>query len=334
MSSDTSAVDRDRAEADARPRVVLVGLGPTTATALGALAERFDVVGLVRPGADDTTALAGKLGVPVTADTRVADLEALVERLGPDAVVVSSYDRILPDRLLARCPFVNVHYSPLPRGRGRANVNWAILNGDSHTAMTVHSMAPGLDAGGILFQAPIRIGPRDTVTDLYDRLNACQRAVLADAVARRLGGDEGDPQDHTEATYGCTRLPEDGEIAWSATTDTIDRLVRALTPPYPGAFTHCPGILGLEPLRVLRAEPAPDAPVYTGRVPGRVVLVGRSGTGWADVLTGDGVLRVHEVAVGDGPAVPASTVIKSVKATLGLRPADLVRLVAELRAGR
>ncbi|MDI2126740.1 methionyl-tRNA formyltransferase [Yinghuangia seranimata] len=311
-----------------RARVVLVGIGPTTLDALDALADRCEVVALIRPGDDDTTARAAKLGIPVEPGTRVADIEAVVERLAPDAVVVSSYDRILPDRLLARCPFVNVHYSPLPRGRGRANVNWAIINGDTETAITVHTMAPGLDAGGILHQEPVPIGPRDTVTDLYDRLNARQRAVLADAVLRRLTGDEGDPQDHGQATYGCTRLPEDGEIDWSAPTADTDRLVRSLTPPYPGAFTH----LGLEPLRILRAEPSPDAPRYTGRVPGRVVLVDRSGEGWVEVLTGDGVLRVHEVAQGDGPPVPANTVVKSVKTTLGVRTADLLAALAALRA--
>ncbi|UGQ14495.1 hypothetical protein LO772_13440 [Yinghuangia sp. ASG 101] len=312
-----------------RARVVLIGLGPTAADALHALVERFDVAALVRPGDDETTALARTLDVPVVSGTRITDIGHLVADLSPDAAVVSSYDRILPDHVLAHCPFVNVHYAPLPRGRGRANVNWAVINGDTETAITVHSMVPGLDAGGILYQEPVPIGPRDTVTDLYDRLNARQRAVLADAVARRLTGDEGEPQDHTRATHGCTRLPDDGEIPWSATTDAIDRLVRALTPPYPGAFTH----LGLAELRVLRAEPAPDAPVFTGRIPGRVVLVDRSGEGWVDVLTGDGVLRLHEVALGpDGPPSPANTLITSVKTTLGLRTADLLALLRQARS--
>lgn len=315
-----------RSEA-APARVILIGLGPTTADALHALAERFDVVALVRPGDDETTALARELRVRVEPRTRIADIEHLVAEQSPDAVVVSSYDRILPDRLLTRCPFVNVHYSPLPRGRGRANVNWAIINGDPETAITVHSMAPGLDAGGILHQEPVPIGPRDTVTDLYDRLNARQRAVLADAVARRLTGDEGEPQDHGRATYGCTRLPDDGEITWSAPTDAIDRLVRALTPPYPGAFTH----LGLDRLTILRADPSPDTRAYTGRIPGRVVMVDRSGAGWVDVLTGDGTLRIHEVAPGgpDGPPTPAGKLITSVRTTLGLRTADLLALLRD-----
>lgn len=307
-----------------RPRVVLLGLGPTAASALDALAERFRVVAVVRPGTDRVTARAEKLGARVVADTRVAAVDELVAELRPDAVVVSSYDRILPAALLARCPFVNVHYAPLPRGRGRANVNWALINGDPETAITVHTLAPGLDEGGILYQRTVPIGPRENVTDLYQRLNARQRQSLADAVERRLRGDEGDPQDHDTATYGCTRLPEDGEIDWTASTVAVDRLIRSLTDPYPGAYTH----IGLAELRIHQAEPAADAPVFTGRVAGRVVRVGG---GSADVLTGDGVLRIRRVAVDGGEPVDADRVIRSVKTTLGLRTADLLREIARLR---
>jgi methionyl-tRNA formyltransferase len=102
--------------------------------------------------------------------------------------------------------------------------------------------------------------------------------------------------------------------------------VRRLTDPSPWAFT----CLGLKRLWVDRAEPAPGAPLYEGRVPGRVV--GRSrDCGWADVLTGDGVLRLHDVRLEGGPAVPAAEVLTSVKATLGLRSADLLRELVELR---
>ncbi|MGZ4633363.1 MAG: methionyl-tRNA formyltransferase, partial [Actinomycetes bacterium] len=110
-----------------------------------------------------------------------------------------------------------------------------------------------------------------------------------------------------------------------ATTAHIDRLVRALGPPFPGAFTY----LGLRALTVLRASPAPDPPRYEGRVPGRVVQVGRD-AGWVDVLTGDGVLRLEELCEDGGTPVPAAAVVRSVKATLGLRVPDLVRRVHEL----
>ena len=304
-------------------RILLIGQGITTLSALQSLLDRFDVVGIVRSSDADDAAirLADSSGVPVFADTSLAGVDCVIKQTDPDAVVVSSYDRILRAELIATRPFVNVHYAPLPRYRGRATVNWAIINGEPNCAISIHSLVPGLDAGGLLFQQSVPIGPSETVTDLYERLNAIQRDALADAVARRLKGDEGQPQDESRATYACTRLPEDGEIDWSATTETTDRLVRALTDPFPGAFTW----LGLRRLVIRRAEPCHE-PRYEGRVPGRVVRVDRSG-GAIDVLTGDGALRLHEVALdGAGPR-RAADVITSVRQTLGL---SVARLVAAL----
>jgi methionyl-tRNA formyltransferase len=306
-------------------RILLIGQGITTMSALQSLLERFHVVGLVRSGdpGDAAIRLAESSGVSLFADTSLAGVARAVKQVGPHAVVVSSYDRILPADLITARPFVNVHYAPLPRYRGRATVNWAIINGESRCAISIHSLVPGLDAGGILFQQFVPIGPSDTVTDLYERLNAIQRDELAGAVARRLKGDEGQPQDESQATYACTRLSEDGEIDWSGPTEAADRLVRALTDPFPGAFTW----LGLRRLVIRRAEPRRE-PRYEGRVPGRVVRVDRS-AGVVDVLTGDGALRLHEVAVeGDGPQ-RAADVITSVRQTLGL---DVARLVAVLEA--
>src|SRR6266498_909243 len=97
-----------------RSRVLLVGMGPTTETALESLLDRFDVVGLVRvaPPDDSALALAASSGVPVYHDATLARLTTLVAGARPDCVVVSSYDRILPSSLVATCPFVNVHYAP------------------------------------------------------------------------------------------------------------------------------------------------------------------------------------------------------------------------------
>jgi len=301
-------------------RILLIGQGITTLTALQSLLERFDVVGMVRSSdaGDAAIGLAGESGVSLFADTSIAGVTDAIKQLDPDAVVVSSYDRILPADLVATRPFINVHYAPLPRYRGRATVNWAIINGDSHCAISIHTLVPDLDAGGVLFQQFVPIGPSVTVTDLYERLNAIQRDSLAGAVARRLQGDEGHPQDDGRATYACTRLPDDGEIDWSATTDAVDRLVRALTDPFPGAFTW----LGLRRLVIRRAEPR-RVPRYEGRVPGRVVRVDRS-SGAVDVLTGDGALRLHEVALDGGAPQHAADVITSVRQTLGLSTARLV----------
>jgi methionyl-tRNA formyltransferase len=323
-----------------RARVLLIGLGTTTHSALESLAERFEVVGLVRDGAaDDPTLIKAKaLGVRVFGDTTMKGIDALVTELRPDAVAVSSYHRILPAELLAKSRFVNVHYAPLPKYRGRANVNWAVINGESCTAISIHTMVPGLDAGRILYQELIPIRDTDTIVDLYDRLNAIQRRELAAAVQRYLDGDPGAIQDEREATYGCTRTPDDGEINWSASTLDVSRLVRALVPPLPGAFTFHEG----RRLVVWHAEPLADPPRYEGRVPGRVIGTSKK-NGAVDVLTGDGVLRLFEVQRDGEARTAAANVVRSVKDTLGLRTVDLFHRLAavedrlaelERRAGR
>ena len=313
--------------------VLLLGMGPTTLSALESLAARFRVVGLFRDvrsspdGTDEVVERARALTVPVFSDLSIDDIEQVVGQSHPDCTVVSSYDRILPSRVLSRSRFVNVHYAPLPEYRGRANVNWAVINDEPETAITIHVMAPGLDAGNILYQQRIPIGADDTVRELYIKLNEVQREVLGETVARYISGYAGEPQDETAATYGCTRVPDDGEINWSDSTRRIYALIRALAPPYPGAHTY----LGARRVTILRAAPLANAPRYVGRIPGRVV--GRSSkNGHVDVLTGDGVLRIHEVMTADSIAAPAAVFIESTRQTLGLRTADLLARIEALES--
>lgn len=223
--------------------------------------------------------------------------------------------------------FVNVHYALLPEYRRRANVNWAIINGESETAITIHVIAPGLDSGNILYQQRVFIGADDTVGDLYAKLNDAQREVLGETIARYISGYQGEPQDEASATYGCTRVPDDGEINWSSSVKQIYAFIRALTPPFPGAHTY----LDVRRITILRASPLTNAPRYVGCVPGRVV--GRSRQdGYVDVLTGDGVLRIYEVATSDSAKGPASAFIGSTRQTLGLRTADLLAKIELLES--
>jgi methionyl-tRNA formyltransferase len=316
------------------PRVLLIGCGQTALTALESLAERTRVVGLVRdtsplddPGADPVFRRAEEVGVPVVGDVSLRGIERLVDRLRPDCVVVSSYNRVLPARVLTLTRFVNVHYSLLPRYRGRANVNWAIINDEASTGITIHVLRPDLDAGNILFQERVAIEPADTVSSLYGKLNGIQRNQLGNAVLRHLNGDDGDPQAAHDATYGCSRLPRDGEIDWEQSTRRIHNLIRALAPPYPGAFTYFEGM----PLKIWRAESVSDPPRYEGRIPGRVIRVSKP-EGWVDVLTGDGILRVHEVQLEDSPRYPAAELLDSVKHTLGLHSIDLLNRLRSLES--
>jgi methionyl-tRNA formyltransferase len=314
-------------------KVLLLGMGPTALSALESLARQFDVVGIVRDVSKDAETgdavvrRARELSVPVIPDVGLASVRQVVEESQPHCTVVSSYNRILDAGVLGHGKYVNVHYAALPKYRGRANVNWAIINGESETAITIHAIAPGLDAGNILFQQTIPIGPDDIVTDVYHELNEIQRKVLGDTVARYLDGFPGVPQDESDSTYGCSRVPADGEVDWSGSTDCIYALIRALSPPYyPGAHSY----LEMRRITIVRASPVRGAPLYVGRIPGRVVGRSRAG-GTVDILTGDGILRLYELTVGEsGAVVPASAVITSTRQTLGLQHSDLLMRIEEL----
>ena len=312
-----------------KPKVILIGLGITAETAFDSLRAHCQMAAVVRPPSaspDPVRDQARDAGVPVFDGVTPAEIAELVERLRPDAVVVSSYDRILKGDLLEKSLFINVHYSPLPQYRGRANVNWALINQEPCAALSIHRLEPGLDAGNILFQQLIPVGRQDTVTSLYERLNEIQRIHLGPTAVRAVEGWAGEVQDEEAATYGCTRTPADGEIDWSQSTSSIDGLIRALTPPFPGAFTYLAG----RKLVIWRASIVEAPPRFTGRVPGRVVA--RNGqNGSVEVLTGDGVIRIHEVQrPGDGEPVAATEVIRSVKQTLGLRMSDLAERIEAL----
>ena len=275
------------------PRVLLIGCGPTALTAFESLAERTTVVGLVRdhdpldPGSDPVCRRAAELGVPIASDISVRGIDQLLDQLRPDCVVVSSYNRVLPARVVAKTRFVNVHYVLVPRYRGWANVNWAVINGDFATGISIHVLSPDLDGGNILFQEPVTIESTDTASSLYEKLNALQREHLGAAVIRHLHGDDGYPQAAHEATYGCSRLPQDGEIDWAQSTQRVYDLIRALTPPYPGAFTFFEGIpindlacgTGVRPAAVRRADSRPRRPRLEARRLGRDADRGRGAAG-------------------------------------------------------
>jgi methionyl-tRNA formyltransferase len=314
-----------------RARVLLIGHGVSARSALEALVERFEVIGIIRgiglhePEADSVLVRARALGIPVYGNLAVKAVDGVVSELRPECVVVSSYNHLLPPTVLEKSRFINVHYSPLPRCRGMTAVNWALINGDSHAGITIHTMVPGMDEGRILFQRLVPIRSRDTIVALLERLNAVQREVLAGALQRHLDGHAGESQEQDEATYVCARIPADGEIDWSCSAGSIGRLVRALVEPYPGAFTYYEG----QRLVVWRAEPLRRPPRYEGRIPGRVVAVARD-EGTLDVLAGRGTLRVHEVQLEGQPRMPAANVVNSIRATFGLKIGDLLRRVESL----
>jgi methionyl-tRNA formyltransferase len=166
-----------------------------------------------------------------------------VERLRaaePDLLFSFYYRRVLPEAMLQvpRLGAFNVHGSLLPKFRGRAPVNWAILKGETRTGATLHRMRSRADTGEIVDQEAVPIGPDDTALEVQKRVTAAAVAVLARRLEQlKAGTAPAVAQDESAATRFGRRRPEDGRIDWSRPAREVHDLVRAVTHPFPGAFT-------------------------------------------------------------------------------------------------
>jgi methionyl-tRNA formyltransferase len=173
-----------------------------------------------------------------------ADFVDTIRRAAPELIFSFYYRRILSNALLSipRLGALNLHGSLLPRYRGRAPVNWAIVNGETETGVTLHYMVEKADAGDIVAQRRVAIAFEDTALTLYRKLTRAARELMAETYPLLVGGRAPrTPQDHRLATKFGGRRPEDGRIDWRRPAVEIYNLIRAVTHPYPGAFTFLRG---------------------------------------------------------------------------------------------
>jgi len=204
------------------------------------------------------------------------------------------------------------HDSLLPEYRGFSPTVWAMINGEDHTGATLFEIADEVDTGDIVDQELVPIGPHDTIAHVVERTTEAYLLVLERSLDSLVTGTfVRRPQDHARATYVPKRLPEDNRIDWHSSSQEIYNLIRAVSSPYPGAYTYLDGKL----VRVWSAAPVKSARRYVGRIPGRVVEVHpREG---AVVLTGDGAILITEVQREGGEIVAATNVLNSLSQTLG-----------------
>jgi len=265
-------------------------------------------------------ALCRRAGIEclITDGAEHAGLTATLRALAPHCLFSFYYRHMLPVPLLqtASAGAFNMHGSLLPKYRGRVPVNWAVLHGEAETGATLHEMAARPDAGAIIDQQAVPILPNDTALDVFAKVTVAAEMVLcrslpaiASGSARRL------PQDLARGSYFGGRTPEDGRIDWSQDAWQIHNLVRAVAPPYPGAFAF----VGARRLRILRTwwpgsppdaagAPAPGAarapaqPAATA-LPSAPALFSDGTSAWLR-CAGGGLLQVVEMEI-DGTPVTA-----------------------------
>jgi len=257
------------------------------------------------------------LPVLTPASVNQPEVIATIARLAPD-VIFSFYFRELlsPEVLgLARHAALNLHGSLLPRYRGRCPVNWVLVHGERETGVTLHHMEARPDRGDIVAQRAVPIADDDTALSLNRKLGEAARLLLRETYPLLVAGRAPRiPQDHARASYFGGRRPEDGRLQWRQSARGLYNLVRAVTHPYPGAFTTFRG----RPLFVWWARPLDDR--REGR-PGEVLEV-RKGSGVV-VASGSGALLLERVALEGDRECRADELAGQIGITAGERLGDV-----------
>ena len=280
-----------------KPRILFFGYSEVGYECLSLLLERGDDIVALITHEDNpnekiwfkTPAVAAReKGIPVFTPENVNTPEwrEKIAALAPDLILSVYYRHMIGTRILAmpRLGAFNMHGSLLPRYRGRAPINWAVLHGEPRLGMTLHRMVAAPDAGAIVDQDGVEIAPRDTAEQAFRKVLPCARRVLARQIDALLAGTAREtPQDDAQATYFGGRKPEDGRIDWRQTSQQIFNLIRAVTDPYPGAFTDVDG----SRLMVWWAEPKTLAPGLRRGRAGEILSIAP-----LVVATGDGALEL------------------------------------------
>lgn len=229
-------------------------------------------------------------GIPVYQPEKIKSEEAYdyFKRLAPDVVVIIAYGQIIPQRLIdiPRLGWINLHASLLPKYRGAAPVNWAIVNGETRTGLTTMQIDAGLDSGPILLKRETEIGPDETTPELTVRL-AELGGPLVEETLRKLDQGEITPaaQDNSRATFAPILKKDDGRIDWSLSAHKIYNRIRGLQ-PWPGAFTTFRG-------KTCQIWGKPLRPISAGGMPGAILPTREDGL--LVICGGSTVLRVEQV---------------------------------------
>ena len=256
---------------------------------------------------DSVADLATTRGIPVELRNRPDDSLVLrLKEVDPDLIVANNWRTWLPPEVfsLPRHGTLNVHDSLLPAYAGFSPLIWALINGEPEVGVTAHLMNEDLDAGDIVTQRAIPVGPTDTATDLFHRTVDLIAPVVAEALPRIASGEVTPiPQDRTKASFFHKRSIEDSRIDWTWPADILERLVRAQSDPYPNAFTYHNGTR-------LRIIDAAVSRANYGGTPGRIFI--REGDGVV-IVAGPDARRGHSpglllrtVRLDDGTTLAAS----------------------------
>jgi len=257
--------------------------------------------------------LAGQHGLPVLQPESVRG-ESFFEQmrhLAPDLLVVTAYGKILPSSLLTlpRLGAINVHGSLLPKYRGAAPIQWAVINGERETGITIMQMDQGMDTGDILLTVPVPIGPQETAGHLFDRLARLGGDTVGTAIAQlKEGLLTPQPQDHALASHAPMLKKDMGQLDWHLPARRLHGLIRGLD-PWPSAY----GFIDGKRYRFFAPE---VVPVRAAEPPGTICRADSQGL---LIATGEDYLRIHELQPEGKKRMDAGACLRGVRIAPGTR---------------
>lgn len=320
-------------------RILFMGTDEFAIPSLSTLFEsKHELIGVVtqpdRPSgrgrklkASPVKKLAGKLSISVYQPERVSDPDFVEEirKLEPELIVVAAYGQILKENVLD-CPSVacvNVHPSLLPKYRGAAPIQRAIIDGEKQTGVTIILMDEGEDTGDIVTQKPVKIEREDTAISLKDKLSKIAADILIEVVDKTQ--ESGDlphiPQKDDEATYAPKLTKEDGKIDWSKSAEDTYNLVRGSL-PWPGAYTYYNGkMIKIISSEAVSEDDSNDAaseaePLAERLLPGTIIVKSKKKI---EVVTGEGKLVVNELQPANKRKMDARDFINGYRLKTGVR---------------
>jgi len=238
--------------------------------------------------------VALKLGYDVVqpVSIKTGEFENLLKRQKPDMIIVVAFGHILSNNILKipKLATINVHASLLPKYRGSAPIQWAVINGEKETGVTTMLLDEGMDTGDILLSSKTKITLNDTAGSLYDRLADLGADLLIQTLKTiETKGLNPTPQDHALATYAPLLKKKDGHLNWQMPAESLDTFIRGMT-PWPGAFTFHMD----KRLKIFKAGPIP---MEVDELPGTVI---KSFPDELRVSTGKGALSILEIQEASG----------------------------------
>ncbi len=255
--------------------------------------------------------LAEKEGIPVFQPKRVREPEAVetLRKVGADMIVVAAFGQILPKEILEMPRFgcINVHASLLPKYRGAAPIQWAVINGDPTAGVTIMKMDIGLDTGDMIRKAEIPLDPEETAGSLFDKLAQVGAKLCVETmVSIENGTATYEKQPEEEATHVSMISKEMGLLDWSKSATSLECFIRGMN-PWPSAYTHVDG----KTLKIWKAK------VLDGNNPEKIGCVTEIGKQTFTVQTGEGKLEILEVQLEGKKRMDAGSFLRGYTLTEG-----------------